>query len=206
MSAEPLAALLLQNDRIKGIEVPGGKVSTLYQYADDTTITVKDKESVEEVLESIELYGRASGARVNIEKSEIMYINKDREERVEIGIKEKTDYFRVLGVNLGIKEEVGRDRQYEGIVTSIRKTLGFWRKRGLKLKGKVVVVNALIMSKMVYAMNVMEVPVRVMKEVEGLVNNFLWDGKGAKIAREVLENEYEDGGLKLANLEGKKKH
>ena len=134
-----------------------------------------------------------------------MYINKDREERVEIGIKEKTDYFRVLGVNLGIKEEEGRDRQYEGIVNSIRKTLGFWRKRGLKLKGKVIVVNALIMSKMVYAMNVMEVPVRVMKEVEGLVNNFLWDGKGAKIAREVLENEYEDGGLKLANLEGEKK-
>ena len=66
-------------------------------------------------------------------------------------------------------------------------------------------VNALIMSKMVYAMNVMEVPVREMKEVEGLVNNFLWDGKGAKIAREVLENEYEDGGLKLANLEGEKK-
>ena len=43
-SAEPLAALLMQNERIKDMELPGGQVSTLYQYADVTTVTVRDKE------------------------------------------------------------------------------------------------------------------------------------------------------------------
>ncbi|KAI3358870.1 hypothetical protein L3Q82_015255, partial [Scortum barcoo] len=46
---------------------------------------------------------------------------------------------------------------------------------------------------------------RVLKEVERMVSDFLWDGKGVRIAREVMENEYEDGGLKLINLERKKK-
>ncbi|KAL7375280.1 hypothetical protein ABVT39_014699 [Epinephelus coioides] len=54
-------------------------------------------------------------------------------------------------------------------------------------------------------MNVMDVPERVMKDVERMVSAFLWDGKGVRIAREVMENKYEDGGLKLINLEKKKK-
>lgn len=205
LSAEPLAQLLRQNKKIRGIELPGGKESLLYQYADDTTVTVKDRESIVGVLDSLALYGRASGAKVNIEKSEIMYIGEGSIGRVEIGLKEKQDYFRVLGVNLGIKDKEGRDMQYEGIVNNIRKTLGFWKQRGLGLKGKVVVVNTLVMSKLVYVMNVLDVPERVMKEVEREVSEFLWDGKGVRIAREVMENEYEDGGLKLINLEKKKK-
>lgn len=205
LSAEPLAALLKHNDRIRGIELPGGHVSLLYQYADDTTVTVRDRESVDEVLGSVGLYGRASGAKVNIEKSEIMYVGVGRVGRMELGLKEKKGYFRVLGVNLGIEDREGRDMQYEGIVNSVRKTLGFWKLRGLTLRGKVVVVNALIMSKLVYVMNVLDVPERVLKEVERMVSEFLWDGKGVRIAREVMENEHEDGGLKLINLDKKKK-
>ncbi len=205
LSAEPLAALLKHNKKVRGIELPGARVSLLYQYADDTTVTVSDRESVAEVLDSVEIYGRASGAKVNIEKSEIMYIGKDKAGRIEIGLKEKKDYIRVLGVNLGIEDREGRDLQYEGIVNSIRKTLGFWKMRGLKLRGKVIVVNALVMSKLVYVMNVLDVPERVMKDVERLVSEFLWGGRGVRIAREVLENEHEDGGLKLINLERKKK-
>ena len=205
LSAEPLAVLILENRRIRGIEIPGGQVSTLYQYADDTTVTVRDRESVVEVLGSVDLYGRASGAKINIEKSEIMYIGESREKMGGIGLKENKGYMKVLGINLGIEGEEGRDRQYEVMINSLKKTLGFWKLRKLKLKGKVVVVNALIVSKIIYVMNVMDVPVRVLKEVEGIISNFLWDGGGVRIARGVLENDYEDGGLKLVNLEGKKK-
>ena len=47
LSAEPLAALLAQNGGIKGISLPDGNTSLIYQYADDTTVTVKDRESIE---------------------------------------------------------------------------------------------------------------------------------------------------------------
>lgn len=153
----------------------------------------------------MEQYGRASGAKVNIEKSEIMYVGGDRVERCEIEMKERKDYFKVLGVNLGIADKEGRDVQYEGLLNSIKKTLGFWKMRGLKLKGKTIVVNGLVMSKLVYVMNVLDVPVKVGKEVERMVSEFLWGGKGVRIAREVLENDYKDGGLKLVNLEVKKR-
>ena len=135
LSAEPLAALLAQNGEIRGIELPDGKVSLLYQYADDTTVTVKDRESEGQVLRCVEKYGRASGAKVNVEKSEIMYVGGDRIERCEIELKERKDYIRVLGVNLGMADKEGRDVQHEGIVNSIKKTLGFWKMRS-KIKGE----------------------------------------------------------------------
>jgi len=204
LSAEPLASLLKGNKKIKGIDLPGGQISLIYQYADDTTVTVQDRESALEVLKNFDLYGRASGAKVNIEKSEIMYFGDNVGGRRYIGLKERKDCFKVLGVNLGIKAREGRDMQYEGILNSMKRTLGFWRLRGLKLKGKVVIANALIMSKLVYTMTVLDVPERVLKEAEKMVSDFLWGGKGVKIAREVLENEYKDGGLKLINLEKKR--
>jgi len=157
LSAEPLATLLRQNRYIKGVEVPGGGVSLVYQYADDTTITVKDRESVREVLKTVSLYGRASGARVNLDKSEIMYIGQVRDRICDIGLKENKDYFRVLGINLGIKDVEGRDRQYVELINGIVKTLRFWKMRGLKLRGKIAVVNGLIMSRSLYIMTVLDV-------------------------------------------------
>ncbi len=40
------------------------------QYADDTTVTVRDGGSVGKVVELVEKYGRASGAKINRDKSE----------------------------------------------------------------------------------------------------------------------------------------
>ncbi|KAF3842499.1 hypothetical protein F7725_024450 [Dissostichus mawsoni] len=77
--------------------------------------------------------------------------------------------------------------------------------RRLKLRGKVTVINGLIGSKLVYIMNVMEMPERVHKEIDTAINAFLWSGRGARIVREVMENEHKDGGMKLINLERRKK-
>ncbi|KAF3842501.1 hypothetical protein F7725_024452 [Dissostichus mawsoni] len=74
-----------------------------------------------------------------------------------------------------------------------------------EVKRKVTVINGLIGSKLVYIMNVMEMPERVHKEIDTAINAFLWSGRGARIVREVMENEHKDGGMKLINLERRKK-
>ena len=79
LSAEPLAALLMKNKDIRGVEVPGGGESLVFQYADDTTITVRNMESIKGIFESLKVYGGASGAKVNIEKSEYMVLGGRKE-------------------------------------------------------------------------------------------------------------------------------
>ncbi len=51
-----------------------GEISIIHQYADDTTFTVKDIESINRVMKHMETYGKASGAKINVDKSEIMSV------------------------------------------------------------------------------------------------------------------------------------
>ncbi len=73
------------------------------------------------------------------------------------------------------------------------------------MRGKVIVINNLIMSKFVHIMAVLDVPETVIKSINAIINDFLWEGKGVRIAKEVLENNYKDGGLKLTNIVKKKR-
>ena len=203
--AEPLAMLLEGESNIRGIKTVGDNVSLIFQYADDTTVTVQDRNSVYGVLECMEEYGRASGARVNIDKSEIMYMNENEKEKAEVGLRERKDYIRVLGINVGIEDRRGREIQYDEIIGGMRKVFGLWKNRKLGLRGKVVVINSLVLSKLIYVMNVVEVPEEVIKKINEMIKDFLWEGRGVRIARDVLENEYGEGGLKLINLENRKK-
>lgn len=48
-------------------------------------------------------------------------------------------------------------------VYGVKKTLRFWKRRKLNLRGKVIVINGLIKSKLVYVMNALDVPERIIK-------------------------------------------
>ena len=44
-------------------------------------------------------------------------------------------------------------------------------------------------------------PAQVMKEIQDIFYRFLWDGKPDKPKRNVIINNYEEGGLKLSHIE-----
>ncbi len=65
ISVEPLASSIKRDRRITRIELPYGGTFIINQYADDTTVTVRDGVSVGKVVELVEKYGRASGVKIN---------------------------------------------------------------------------------------------------------------------------------------------
>lgn len=67
-------ALLKADAQIRGVLIPGGGVSIVQQYVDDTTITVRDVDSVNRVMECFELFGKASGAKISVEKTEVLWV------------------------------------------------------------------------------------------------------------------------------------
>ncbi len=60
------------------------------------------------------------------------------------------------------------------------KRLNFWKLRNLFLKGKVLVINSLFLSKMWYVLGC-ELPLWVYKKIKSIVLNFLWEGKPSKL-------------------------
>ena len=127
--AEPLAAPLKQNKQIKGIELPGGGVSVVQQFADDTTITVRDMDSIKKVIEIVDYYGRASGARLNMTKSEVMFIGTTVPNQDQIPFKIKEDHMKVLGVYVEIDSPKARDLLWSEMMSKMQRCLNFWKLR-----------------------------------------------------------------------------
>jgi len=97
--AEPLASLIKRDESIRVIQMPYGGVSVIHQYADDTPFTVRDMESVRRIKIQMEVYGKASGAKINVDKSEIMCIGGGVDlEGVDASFKITKDFLEILGV------------------------------------------------------------------------------------------------------------
>ena len=66
-------------------------------------------------------------------------------------------------------------------------------------------INTRAISPLLYLANVMHVPSQVITEVNGLITDFLWDGKPAKIAYNVMIQSTKNGGRNLVDFESKVK-
>ena len=66
-------------------------------------------------------------------------------------------------------------------------------------------VNTLAISPLLYLANVIHVTSQVITEIKGLITDFLWDGKPAKIAYNVMIQSIKNGGINLVDFESKVK-
>ena len=83
----------------------------------------------------------------------------------------------------------------------ISKILNCWQLRRLTLLGKITVIKSLAASQLVYIMSPLPSSQTYLKDIQLLLYNFLWDGRGDKIKRSEMINDYENGGLKMLVLQ-----
>ena len=63
-----------QSASIKGIKIAPGKTAKLAQYADDTTVFVKDTQSINNLFDLLGKFESVSGLRINQSKSELLWL------------------------------------------------------------------------------------------------------------------------------------
>ncbi len=203
--AEPLGLMIKKDKDTQGIRIEEGKEGKIiFQYADDTTLILKDLESVKEVMGKVKSYGKGTGAKVNEEKT--VYMRFGGVPSLFGGFNfEEVQETKMLGVTLGKDEKGARERMFENVVGEMEKRLRFWKGRSLSLKGKILVVNVLMLSKMWYILTVMATPRWVEMRIKRCVVEFVWEKKPPRIAYNTLIGQIDKGGMGLADVEIKKK-
>ena len=83
---------------------------------------------------------------------------------------------------------------------SIKQCLNSWNWKGLTLIGKVQVIKAFAVPKILYPTAVLPCEVEFMKEIYKLIFGFLWKGKD-KGKRTAMINDIENGGLKMVDID-----
>jgi hypothetical protein len=92
---------------------------------------------------------------------------------------------------------------FESVLTKIRNLVDTWILRKLTIKGKVLIVNTLLVTQLIYICTVIQTPEWVTKEYNSMIHKFIWNGKPAKVKYNCLVNTIDEGGLKLQDLSAK---
>ena len=110
------------------------------------------------------------------------------------------DKIKALGVWLSTNPETTIEANYNEKLTKVRNSLSCWELRRLPLLGKTTVLKSLIASQLVYILSPLPTNHKVIGEINNIFFNFLWDGKGDKIKRDIMISDYENGGLKMIDI------
>ena len=205
LCVEVLADAIRKNQNVKGIFVNGNEIK-ISQYADDTTLILDgSKESLASSLHILDNFQRISGLKLNNKKTEALWIgaNAEKEDKLcpERDLKWVKGKTKALGVWFSTNPDLTVELNYNEKLIKIKNSLSCWECRRLTLFGKITVLKSLIASQLVYILSPLTTNHRVLREINRLFYDFLWNGKGDKIKREVMINDYEKGGLKMIDIE-----
>ena len=203
--AEILADAIRCNKKIKGISVREIEY-ILSQYADDMDSAMEaEKETVKELLMTLNWFRMNTGLTVNYEKTTLYRIGSLKDANAEFytskGVNWSSIGINVLGVEIRKNEEEVIDLNYSKVTSKIAAIFENWKRRILSLDGKITLINSLIGSLFIYKMSVLPaIPEKLIKNIEKNIETFLWNGSRPKISLKTLQLPYAKGGRNLVNL------
>ena len=216
LTAEVLSTYIRQNNNIKGFRYGMENLQPLehkiVQYADDNCVGVSSMTSLKELFVTLNKFEKATNARVNKNKTKALWVGKwiGRLDK-PLNLSWTSDHVKFLGIYIGNKVGANGSKflsemNYADQIEKIKNKITYWKGKGISLCGRVRVMNILILSRLWYRTNILNVSSVSLKKIESMVRDYIWeDKKGARVRQGVLQLEYDMGGLQLVDISVKTK-
>ena len=197
---EILAIKIRENTDIVGFKIKGG-IFKLSLYADDMTLAVLDKKSAKRAFALIKKFANYSGLKVNVEKTEGMWLGQQKGCLDQpLGIAWPKKPIKALGIFHSYNKDECINSNFNDKIEKLLKQLHWWKARNLSLSGKILIVKTLGVSKFALVASLLHVPDKIIKVVNTIIFNFIWNGKTDKVRRKVMIQSHEKGGLKMIDF------
>ena len=195
--------MVRNNKDIKGLNI-FDHLFLYTAYADDTTFFLENKESMEELVKTFNLFSSFSGLKPNISKCEICGLGSLKGVEIAVcgmqTVDLTKDAIKILGIYFSYNINLMNQKNYCKAITSIHGILKLWRMRNLSIEGKIVVFKTLAISKLVYLALLTVIPNHITEEVAKIQKSFIWHDSSPKIKHETLRMEFKAGGLKSVDI------
>ena len=179
----------------------------LSAYADDTTFFVSDLDSVKSIFKTFDNFSTFSGMSINMSKCELAGIGVKRSVLTALsGVKNVSllsECIRVLGVNFTYDSKLFNEKNYVDCIKKLQKVLHIWGMRFLSLYGKIIIFKSLAFSKIIYIASMASVPADIIKLLESIHKDFVWDKKRPNVKHLTLISDYNSGGLRDVDISSK---
>ena len=197
---ELLAIRLREDPNIVGFKI-NESMQKLSIYADDMTVAVTDLKSAKRALEVFKDFAYNSGLKINMEKTEGMWLGKQKNNIIEpLGILWPKTPIKALGIFHSYNEKACEKANFDDKIDQLIKQLHWWKARMLSLTGKVLIVKALGISKFALISSLLHVPEDRIKKINTIIFNFIWNGKTDKVKRKIIIQKHEYGGIRMVDF------
>ncbi|KAK6143123.1 hypothetical protein DH2020_023471 [Rehmannia glutinosa] len=152
---------------------------------------------------AIQLFERASGQRVNLDKSGILFSPNMDDSTIRqiiqiLGIPQVNSH----GKYLGLPSIIGKNKSdvYASIQDRVWKRIQGWKEKTLSFSRRDILIKSVIQSLPTYAMFCFKIPDSILDKIQSMTSNYLWSGSanGQKIHWLSWKNNLrgkEQGGL-----------
>ena len=211
LAAEVLSNYIRKNKNIKGYRYKMKNLQPLEhkigQYADDTEICVTDMPSLKELFTTLDKYQKATNAKINKDKTEALWVGnwKNRQDK-PLDLKWTNKNVKFLGIRIGNKVGANgtktlSDLNFAEHIETIKNKINFWKGKGIAITTRVKVLNIFILSRLWYRTKIWDISKETLAILNRMIRDFVWgDKQGARVRQEVLQLEYEKGGLQLVDI------
>ena len=202
-----LLAIRFQEDKdIKGLEIETEKILKVLMYADDITVFLKDNNNVRLILNIIDEFTIISGLKLNKNKSEAMGIGTNKNLR-NLDTSKCVNEIKILGIHYSNSLCASEnEKNWTKRIEQIKKLTITWEKRNLGIIGKICIAKTLLIPQLVYVVQAICLPEKILKEINTILYRFLWRKKDCnrrafeKVKRSVINSEIDMGGLKMIDI------
>ena len=200
IAIEPLIRLINSSKVIKGFKIQEHTYK-LSIYADDLTGFINNETELVELLRLLDDFGRASGLKLNVEKTEALYIGtKNKKTFTNAGLKSVrvVESLKVTGIHFGRanNKECIEKVNFESALNKMRINFNSWNRRDLSILGRVMLAKVYGFSQLQYLARNIETPEWVIKRAKKLIYTFVYKGTD-KIKRTQASKPLNAGGINL---------
>ena len=220
LAIEPLACLLRNDPDLRGLQVPGLSERIIAKLlADDIALYLSLLDRFDHVLLILRSWCQVSGAKFNIEKTEIIPIGSPAHRASihnlrKINPLDQSDFdpririapdgtaVRYLGAWIG--NDVNEATPWEAVIDKIVKSLTLWKKAYPSMTGRKLIVQSVIGGYTQFLSKAQGMPVDIEDALTKIIRDFLWEEDSSpRIALDFLHRSRNEGGLDLLDIKSR---
>ena len=168
-------------------------------YADDTTIGItRSSENLRNLVNIINNFSLISGLHANIDKTHVIPIGLITDPAdilcPDLGLN-WTSSFKLLGLEIDSKLEKLQVNMEKKII-KVKSLITLWEKRNLTTTGRVAIAKSILLSQLVYPMQVLDLTQENLDEIENILYNYI-KGKTKRnwLSKEQIRTPKNKGGI-----------
>lgn len=208
ISIDPLALAINLSPQLPGFKDSSGHIHKVRMFSDDTLVVLTELDQWKALRKLFEHYGRASGARLNKDKCEIVAAGIDVSPGCLIdGVRiiwRDPEGSRYLGVPIGT--HLNLDAFWRKMETKMTDRIKSWARLDLAIRPKIVIAKSSLYGMLWYALRLLPISPEQLQPITRTINRFIWGKHGkTKIQPPISVAQacrpIEEGGLNALSLE-----